>query len=177
MKKDLLEHLPYLKKVVYLILKSTNHNDDVFQDCCVKIIETQSKFNNTGNVKAWMSAITRNTAITNLHKIHRKRKSINDNKEQIYKSTYLQKTNPDPTIDDAQIKILNDSFHVLTDRQKVIIEMRYYQNMKMADIANKCGVSQPTISNSIKMSLNKLCTEMIKKKTTLIKDRNRKRRK
>lgn len=160
MEKFLLEQLPRLKKIVYRVLRNPDQVDDVLQECCVKIMEAQSNFNETGSIVGWICVITRNTSITALDKMIRNKKFISDHKEKIHKSIDL-KNDVDTFITDDKIKILNDCFHVLTDRQRLVVEMKYYQKMKAVDIARELGVKQATVSGLVKRAIDKLRDEML----------------
>ena len=77
--ETLVENLPELKKKVRHVLGDSSMVDDVTQECCIKIIQSENVWSgDESKLVGWMNAITRNTTIDVLNKKIRDRKTVEE---------------------------------------------------------------------------------------------------
>ncbi|MFS0491015.1 RNA polymerase sigma factor [Leadbetterella byssophila] len=127
----------YKEKIYYHIRKIVvDHDDadDVTQETFIKIWRNLDKFRGDSKLYTWLYRIATNEALTFLQK---KRKdmsvSIDDNEmlvatlESPQSDTYLSG-------DEIQIK-LQKALLELTDKQRVVFNLKYFENLKYEEIA------------------------------------------
>jgi len=145
---SLVDHIPYIKRVVSKIAKNSDVVDDISQEVCVRIIEKEKFWNkNTNQLSAWMNAIARNFT---LNYVRQKKEQLLDGKEDYFLCPEVEK------FSEEQIEWVVTQFQILSQKQQQILKMKYYQNMKITEIAKLLGMARPNVSREIKTALNTL---------------------
>jgi len=60
-------------------------------------------------------------------------------------------------------KAIRESFGCLTDKERCILEAKFFHNKKIKDIATECGVSSSRISKILHSALDKIKARLLKK--------------
>ena len=119
--------------------------DDIFQDTFIKAITTirQGKYTETGKFKAWIMRIAHNLIID----FFRQKKQENTISKDSYEVDLLNNVNfCDDTFESQLVKsqVLQDVkklVYYLPDKQREVLEMRYYNDLSFQEIADLTGVS------------------------------------
>jgi|SRR5690554_8188771 RNA polymerase sigma-70 factor (ECF subfamily) len=119
--------------------------DDIFQDTFIKAITTirQGKYTETGKFKAWIMRIAHNLIID----FFRQKKQENTISKDSYEVDLLNNVNLcDDTFESQLVKsqVLQDVkklVYYLPDKQREVLEMRYYNDLSFQEIADLTGVS------------------------------------
>ena len=119
--------------------------DDIFQDTFIKAITTirQGKYTETGKFKAWIMRIAHNLIID----FFRQKKQENTISKDSYEVDLLNNVNLcDDTFESQLVKsqVLQDVkklVYYLPDKQREVLEMRYYNDFSFQEIADLTGVS------------------------------------
>ncbi len=119
--------------------------DDIFQDTFIKAITTirQGKYTETGKFKAWIMRIAHNLMID----FFRQRKHENTISNDSYDVDLFNNVNLcDDTFESQMVKtqVLQDVKKLvcyLPDKQREVLEMRYYRDLSFQEIADITGVS------------------------------------
>ncbi len=72
--------------------------------------------------------------------------------------------NPEQKIELFELKkAINESLSLLTEKERSILEAKFFQNKKIKEIAEECNVSSSRISKIIHTALDKIKANLIKK--------------
>jgi len=145
---SLVDQVPYIRRIVRRIAKNSDVVDDISQEVCVRIIEKEKLWNkNTNQLSHWMNAVARNLTIDYLSK---KKLPTSVMPDDLYMNLEQK------TFSEEQIKWVLQQFSSLSKRHRKILNMRYYQKMKVTDIASTLNISQPAASQQLAQALKVL---------------------
>jgi RNA polymerase sigma factor (sigma-70 family) len=140
-----------------------NHDDadDLVQDVFIKVWKSLANFRNDAQLYTWMYRIATNECITFLNKKKLKNNIPLDDvsyelAESLADSTYFNG-------DQAQLK-LQQALLTLPDKQRLVFNMKYYDDMKYEEISDVLGTSVGALKASFTWQLKKLsiiCFQMI----------------
>lgn len=127
----------YKEKIYYHVRKIVvDHDDadDVTQETFIKIWRNLDKFRGDSKLYTWLYRIATNEALTFLQK---KRKdnsvSIDDNELLV---AALESPRSDAYLDGEEIQLkLQKALLELTDKQRVVFNLKYFENLKYEEIA------------------------------------------
>lgn len=137
------------KQPIYAYILYTVRNndlaDDIFQDTFIKAITTirQGKYTETGKFKAWIMRIAHNLMID----FFRQKKNENTVSNDCYEFDLLNNMDLCDETFEAQLvknQVLQDVKKLvcfLPDKQREVLEMRYYKDLSFQEIADLTGVS------------------------------------
>jgi RNA polymerase sigma-70 factor, ECF subfamily len=158
---------PLLYTLIKKIVADEEMAKNVLSDVFVIIWRKIDLFDfNSNNVYTWIVTITRNKAID---AIRRARNSSNmepysdeyENKNIIPK---LSPTN-DPFDLDSANKIkdgVDAALSRLTDAQRFVIDLAYYEGLTQKEIADRLKIPVPTVKSKIKIALSNLKDNLVK---------------
>lgn len=114
------------------IVISHNDADDILQDTFIKVFRNIHKFNGDSKLFSWMYRIATNESITHLNKNAKLNKvdSIAQQKQmadKLYADIYFDG-------DEIQLK-LQKALATLPEKQRLVFNMKYFDNMKYDDIS------------------------------------------
>jgi RNA polymerase sigma-70 factor (ECF subfamily) len=137
------------KQTIYTYINYTVRDadlaDDIFQDTFIKAITTirQGKYTETGKFKAWIMRIAHNLMID----FFRQKKQENTISNYSYEFDLFNNLNLcDDTFESQLVKaqVMQDVkklVYYLPDKQREVLEMRYYKDLSFQEIAEITGVS------------------------------------
>ncbi len=141
-----------------------NHDDadDILQNTFVKIFKGINKFKGESKLYTWMYRIATNESL-NFLKI--KAKKYFYSSEEMMK-TLANNLKEDPYFDgdDLQLK-LQIFISNLPNKQKLVFQMKYEQNMKFKDISEVLGTSVGALKASYHLAVKKIKIEIGKIQT------------
>ena len=138
-------HKRHIYSYIIYTVKDTDLADDIFQDTFIKAITTirQGKYTETGKFKAWIMRIAHNLIID----MFRQKKQENTISNDSYEFDLLNNLNLcDDTFESQLVKaqVMQDVKKLvcyLPDKQREVLEMRYYKDLSFQEIADITGVS------------------------------------
>src|SRR5690606_21974289 len=113
--------------------------DDVVQDIFIKVWRNLDKFREDSQLYTWLYRIATNECITFLNKKKQKQNVSLDDET----SAYLSETLADGSYfngDRAQQK-LQEALLTLPDKQRLVFNMKYFEDMKYEEISDVLGTS------------------------------------
>src|ERR1700760_4492362 len=127
--------------------------DDVVQDTFVKVWKNLPNFRNDAQLYTWMYRIATNECITFLNKKKQKNNIPLDDvsyelAESLADSTYFNG-------DRAQQK-LQEALLTLPDKQRLVFNMKYYDDMKYEEISEVVGTSVGALKASFHLAVKKI---------------------
>lgn len=105
-----------------------DHDDanDVLQNCFLKVFKSISRFQGKSALYTWLYRIATNEAITFLNKKKKRSTASFDNEE----NTLENKLLADPYFDENEVQLkLQKAMASLPDKQRLVFNMRYYEEM------------------------------------------------
>ena len=134
-----------------------NHDDtdDVLQNTFIKIFRSIDKFKGDSKLYSWMYRIATNESITHINK-NAKRLKISNEEVQ---NNVINNLQADIYFEgnDIQIK-LQKAIATLPQKQQLVFNMRYFDDMKYKDIANVLETSEGALKASYHIAAKKIQT-------------------
>ena len=138
----LLEHYPSLYRLAYSYVKNPDDAMDIVQESAYKAILRAEEMKNEDTIKSWLCRITVNTALDTLR---RKRRETG--------LEYLPETGEEDAYEDADLLHALDR---LDAREKTVVTLRYFEDLKLSDIVAVTGENLGTVNSLLYRSLKKL---------------------
>jgi len=147
-KNDLVDYLPHIRGIVHKIARYEDIVDDLSQEICVHIIEKENiRYPAKDKFKPWINSIAKNLTI---NYISRKKPQG----QALLEDTIIPVKQD--TFSKDQIKWILSQFKTLTKKQQQILRMKYYQNMRVTEIAKSLSIDHSTVSQHITSALKTL---------------------
>ena len=128
--------------------------DDVVQDIFIKVWHNLEKFREDSQLYTWLYRIATNECITFLNKKKQKQSvSLDDDS-----SAYLADSLADGAYfngDKAQMK-LQQALLILPDKQRLVFNMKYFEDMKYEEISEVLGTSVGALKASYHLAVKKI---------------------
>lgn len=131
------------------------HEDanDVLQNCLLKVFRNISKFKQQAKLYTWLYRIATNEAITFLNKKKRLATTSLDSEEGVY----IEQIKADSFFDgDAAQQKLQRAIQKLPEKQKLVFNMRYYDEMPYLDISEILETSVGALKASYHHAVKKI---------------------
>ncbi|MBE0653401.1 MAG: sigma-70 family RNA polymerase sigma factor [Bacteroidales bacterium] len=142
---------------IFLIVKSEQLAEDIFQDTFIKVIQSlkQGKYKDNGRFLSWVIRIAHNLIIDYFRKEKQMNTMSNDDYE---KDIFNSKKLSDGTIEDSIIEIqIHNDLRKLIDElpgdQKEVILLRHYVGLSFKEIADQTNVSINTALGRMRYAL------------------------
>jgi RNA polymerase sigma-70 factor (ECF subfamily) len=146
----------YQQKVYWHIRRMVlNHDDadDLVQDVFIKVWKNLSNFRQDAQLYTWLYRIASNECITFLNKKKTKNNvSLDELPEQL-----TDNLNEDNYFSgDAIQKKLQQALLTLPEKQKLVFNMKYYDDMKFQEISDVLGTSVGALKASYHLAVKKI---------------------
>lgn len=154
------------KKNLYFQIRRLvlSHEDtnDVLQNVYIKIYRSIKKFKEKSKLSTWIYRIAYNESINFLKS---KEKKYFFSSEIMY-NTMINNLRQDPYFDGDELDIrLQEIIAKLPPKQKLVFQMKYYQNKKFKDISQILGTSIGALKTSYHLAKNKIKKEISENQT------------
>lgn len=135
------------------IVKSHDDTDDVLQNTFVKVYKNIHNFKGDSKLFSWMYRIATNESITFINK-NAKRLQITNEKAQLLAINNLT---DDAYFDgdDIQLK-LQQAIATLPQKQQLVFNMKYFQDIKYKDLADILETSEGALKASYHIAMKKI---------------------
>lgn len=146
----------YQERVYWHIRRMViGHEDasDVTQNCFIKVYRNIGKFERKSQLYTWLYRIATNEAITFLNKKKRRSTSSIDNEADNLSKRLTADSYFDG--DAAQIK-LQQALQTLPEKQRLVFNMRYFDDMTYKDISQVLGTSVGGLKASYHHAVKKI---------------------
>lgn len=140
-------------RLAYSYVKNKESALDIIQDSIMKALRSIDSLEQTGYLKTWFYRILINTSIDFIHK---------NKRIVVVEDEVLDFHLPSHEMDLPDID-LYEAIDNLTPEQKTLIILRFFEDIKIEDIAKMLGVNQNTIKTRLYATLRKLRTNMEEK--------------
>lgn len=141
----------HIRKIVI----SHDDSDDVLQNTFIKVYKNIDKFKGDSKLYSWMYRIATNEAITHLNK-NAKRFSMSSEEMQI-KAVNSLTSDVYFEGDEIQLK-LQKAIATLPQKQQLVFNMRYFDDLKYKDMAEILETSEGALKASYHLAAKKIET-------------------
>lgn len=135
----------YIRRIV----KNHEDADDILQNTFIKVFKNIEKFKGNSSLQTWLYKIATNESISYLN--NPKTQSF-DSLDNLQTDTYADEM-PDY---DGLSKKLEKAIDSLPDKQKVVFNLRYYDEMPYRDIAEITQTSVGALKTSFHLAVKKI---------------------
>jgi RNA polymerase sigma factor (sigma-70 family) len=149
-------YLSYSSMLLGVILKLVSSREiaeDILQETFIKIWRSMDLYDaDKGRLFTWMSCLARNTAKDYLKGKNFAKSTKNDDIDSVYKklnSSHYFRYNTD-------IIGLRDLVAVLSDSQKQILDMVYFQGYTQVEVSDKLRIPLGTVKSKIRLAVKEL---------------------
>jgi RNA polymerase sigma-70 factor (ECF subfamily) len=147
--------IKYQQKVYMLVRRMVfihSDADDITQETFIKVYEKINQFREESGLFTWIYRIATNEALTFLKKKKRRNLLVSDSSKDL-----ADKLNEDPLFDgdDIQRKLF-DAVDKLPTRQKLVFNMKYFEEMKYEEIARMLDISVGALKTSYHHAVKKI---------------------
>ena len=152
--KQIKEYIVKNKESLYRFAYSYVRNEDdaldIVHDAICKSLTNVSTLKNIDNIKPWIYQIVSNCAIDYIRK-NKKYVSLNEDLQELNAIKY-------DTYEDID---LQEALERLPEKYRVVIILRYFEDMKIRDIAQILKENENTIKTRLYNGISKLKIELI----------------
>ena len=140
--RALLDLYPSLYRLAYSYVKNPDDAMDIVQESAYKAILRAEDMKNIETIKSWLCRIVVNTALDSL-RVRRRDTGLEN----------LPDTGKEDAYEDADLLQALDG---LDERERTVVTLRYFEDMKLSDIVNVTGENLSTVKSLLYRSLKKL---------------------
>jgi RNA polymerase sigma-70 factor (ECF subfamily) len=151
---------PILYTLIKKIVTDKETAEEILSDVFVIVWRQIDQFDfKTNNVYTWLILLARNKAIDVLNR--KAGKIMPDYNDEYEKEHILPRLSPEIQAlelkDVMSIKeMLNKSLNSLTDAQKYVLELSYYEGMDLSEIASKMNIPAVTVKSKLQVAFGNL---------------------
>lgn len=146
----------YGEKVYWQIRKMVqNHDDanDLLQNCFIKVWNNLHNFRGDAKLSTWLYKIAINESINYLNK-ERQRRGLTEEEDAAF---LLQNIESDEFIDGDELQLeLQKAIASLPEKQRLVFNMRYYDEMKYDEMSEILGTSVGALKASYHHAVKKI---------------------
>lgn len=157
------KYSPLLYTLIKRIVKDDKHAEEVLADVFVIIWQKTDFYNfDYKNVYSWIVLLTKNKAVDTLRRRNgNTRVEYNDEFENNFIIPNIYDYN-DFGFEDAFAKSgkLRSAISKLTEAQRYVIQLAFFEGLTQSEIAAKLKIPLPTVKSKIKVALNTLKEKM-----------------
>lgn len=152
----LLHYGPLMRYIIAPILKNPQDQEECLSEAAMRVWDKIEQFNNErGSWNAWLTAITRNTALN-----HTRNASRHNSVEEITEDIPSSELTPEEVIiQQEQRAEINYALHRLSPKDRLLFYRKYYYLQSTAQIAAEMGMTERAVEGKlyrIKKQLRKI---------------------
>jgi RNA polymerase sigma-70 factor (ECF subfamily) len=145
-------HGDRLMRSAYLLCGNLSDAEDIVQETFLQAIRSIHRFENRAKPYTWLHAI-----LLNINRHH-----YRDNKRMVYDAALAEREAPFVSDDHQQLddtvisSVLGRALQKLSSDHREIIVLRYFENMKIQDMAAHLEVSSGTVKSRLHYAIEEL---------------------
>lgn len=135
------------------IVKSHDDTDDVLQNTFIKVHKSINNFKGESKLYSWLYRIATNESITFINK---KAKQLQITSEEVQQLA-IQNLQADVYFEGDEIQIkLQKAIATLPEKQQLVFNMKYFQELKYKDISEILETSEGALKSSYHIAVKKI---------------------
>ena len=142
----LLHYGPLMRYIIAPILKNPQDQEDCLLEVTMRVWERIEQFKQErGSWSAWLTAVTRNTALNYARNISR-----HNNVEEISENMPSSELTPEEVmIRQERQAAVNHALHQLSPRDRMLFYRKYYYLQSTAQIASELGMTERAVEGKL----------------------------
>lgn len=148
-------HAPRVYSLAYRILTSAEEAEDITQEVFLALWQKQAYQSSRGSLKTFLLTLTRSRSIDRLRHQGTRHRFL-----QRWQHLTLSDHETRPPLEDVSISershLLQQALSGLSDTEREILEIAYYEGISQADIAKRLNLPLGTVKSRSRQALNKL---------------------
>ena len=149
------KHGPQLYSQIFRIIQNEAIAKDVLQNVFIKVWRNLSSFKQEANLYTWMYRIARNESLTTLaYENKRSHLSIDASVVQIIPGH----KGLDALTADEIYQHLKDAIETLPEKQAMVFELKYFEDLKYSEISKLIGTSEGGLKANFHIAKEKITT-------------------
>lgn len=142
-----------LYRQIRRLVQTHEDTDDILQNTFLKAWQNIENFRGDAKLSTWLYKIATNESLTFLEK-ERKRQGLSLDDEESQSASLIQ---ADKYIDGDQLaQKLRQAIATLPEKQRIVFNMRYYDEMKYEEISEIMGTSVGALKASYHLAVKKI---------------------
>jgi len=135
------------------MVKDHDDTDDILQNTFIKIFKNVHSFKGDSQLYSWMYRIATNESLTFLNS---KSKRIHLNSEELQKNL-IENLESDVYFEGDEIQLkLQKAISILPEKQQLVFNMKYFQELKYREMSNILGTSEGALKASYHIAVKKI---------------------
>ncbi|MBU2938897.1 RNA polymerase sigma factor [Lacinutrix sp. C3R15] len=135
------------------IVKSHDDTDDVLQNTFIKVFKNIDNFKGDSKIYSWMYRIATNEAITHINKNAKRLHITNEETQQLA----INNLQSDVYFEGDEIQLkLQKAIASLPEKQQLVFNMKYFQEIKYKDMAEILQTSEGALKASYHIATKKI---------------------
>jgi len=135
------------------MVKDHEDSDDILQNTFIKVFKNIEGFKGDSQLYSWMYRIATNESITFLNN---KAKRIHLSSEEL-QNNLIEKLESDVYFEGDEIQLkLQKAIAILPEKQQLVFNMKYFQELKYREIAAILGTSEGALKASYHIAVKKI---------------------
>ncbi len=137
---------PLMRYIISPILKNPQDREDCLSEVTMRVWENADKFDfEKGSFTAWLTAITRNTALNFKRKL-----SLHNSLEDIKETVPSREPTPEEVIiEKERQQQIEKAINSLSNKEKIIFYRKYYYLQPISQIASELGVTERAVEGKL----------------------------
>jgi RNA polymerase sigma-70 factor (ECF subfamily) len=148
----------YVFKVAAMQLHDNGKAEELAQDIFLKIWRFASKYDPSRPFKPWLSRVISNEIISYRRAQEERTESIEELAETGYTPAEEMDSYRDRQLSDDISYELQNAMGILTDNQRQVVVMKYYEGLKIREIADGLGIGESAVKARLYTALETLST-------------------
>ncbi|HOC79571.1 MAG TPA: RNA polymerase sigma factor [Caldisericia bacterium] len=148
----------YVFKIVAMQLHNNSKAEELTQDIFLKIWRFASKYDPSRPFKPWLSRVVSNEIISYRRAQEERTESIEELAETGYTPAEEMDSYRDRQLSDDISYELQNAMGILTDNQRQVVVMKYYEGLKIREIADGLGIGESAVKARLYTALETLST-------------------
>lgn len=137
---------------VYRLTQSHQDTDDILQNTLIKIFRGIASFKEKSSLYSWMYRIAYNESMTFL----KRKKRFNSFHSEMDHSIETIKQESLMPSSEIIMKVLTEALHTLPEKQRIVFELRYFNDKSYREMSDILGTSQGALKASYHFAVKKI---------------------
>ncbi|NTU61288.1 MAG: RNA polymerase sigma factor [Caldiserica bacterium] len=153
----------YVFKIVNLSLRNPAKSEELTQEIFLKIWRFAGKYDTERPFKPWLSRLVSNEVISWFRVKKEDSESLEDMREVGFEPS-VRDADPDSGSDVSAA--ISESLASLTDNQRQVVVLKFYQGLKIREVADTLGIGESAVKARLYTALETIARKMKEKGLT-----------
>ncbi len=139
----------WLTRVIHARLPNAHAVEDVLQDLATAAPKWPTSLDGTEAIKRWLYSVAVKQAATHWRTISRNEKKLTQYSEQTQRIIAAETCPLESLIASENAELVRAALTHLSDRQREVLLLKYFENWSCRQIAERCGLEESTVKRHL----------------------------